>query len=428
MYSSAAASLLLLTVFAPSNVFACGKGDGPANPGIKTLSNSGLQDVPDKGKAPNTFNNGKPEDTCGMQWGTGPVPDLYQPRDIDIPFGRMYHGKISFFDYGEFNDPKDNTASWRPNVMDNANQSACGIPDDAYHQTKAAIHPYFLKYAGLDRKQQLLHPFQCSTKPTNPIQGYCMQDVCISFWPEGDTPGTSKFPDMIAKVTDICSTDPNDPTHCATPSDIKLDRAKVQVMYNIPSPGKADPDLQKHVYPKGTYWHLTKCWTNGLPQPAYQDNWFGQPQLPNNFMWGVDATRQQWKNNQASYPSKGWDTYQNGLEIPTPEAIAAITPPGDWTPGQEPKWAPIAGGKGFGTPGRSNGPPPVLWPGKSTALAGGGGGGSASTSSTTSSSMASDDTVSSGAGGVAPNATVSKCRKRKRGHALRHATLGHDHS
>ena len=86
-----------------------------------------------------------------------------------------------------------------------------------------------------------------------------MQDVCISFWPEGETPETSAFPDMIAKVTDICSTDPNDPTHCATPSDIKLDRAKVQVMYNIPSPGKDDPDLQKPVYPKGTFWHLTKC-------------------------------------------------------------------------------------------------------------------------------------------------------------------------
>ncbi|KAL8661965.1 MAG: hypothetical protein Q9168_008324 [Polycauliona sp. 1 TL-2023] len=202
-----------------------------------------------------------------------------------------------------------------------------------------------------------------------------MQDVCVSFWPEGDNPDTSTSPDMIGKVTDICSTDPKDPTHCATPSDIKLDRAKVQVMYKVRSPGKDNPDLQSPVFPKGTFWHLTKCWTNGLPQPAYQDNWWGQPKLPNNFMWSVDATRQQWKNNQASYPSKGWDTYQDGLEIPTPEAIAAIKPPSDWVPGQEPKWAPIAGGKGWGTPERSNGPPPGLWPGKSTALAGGGGGG-----------------------------------------------------
>lgn len=121
MYLSAV-SFLLLTTLAPSDVFACGKGDGPANPGIKTLSDSGLQDVPDEPKAPNTFNNGKPEDTCGMQWGTGPIPDLYQPRDIDIPFGRMYHGNISFFNYGEFNDPNDNTASWRPNLLDSADQ------------------------------------------------------------------------------------------------------------------------------------------------------------------------------------------------------------------------------------------------------------------------------------------------------------------
>ncbi|KAL8724882.1 MAG: hypothetical protein Q9166_007686 [cf. Caloplaca sp. 2 TL-2023] len=131
--------------------------------------------------------------------------------------------------------------------------------------------------------------------------------------------------------------------------------------------------------------------TNGLPQPAYQDNWFGQPQLPNNFYWGVDATRQQWKNNQQSYPSKGWDTYQNGLEIPTDEAIAAITEPGDWVPGQEPKGALIAGGKGFGTPERSNGLPPAMWPGKSTILAGGGRG-------ATELQIASNDTAVQGAG------------------------------
>ncbi|KAI4208792.1 MAG: hypothetical protein LQ349_009628, partial [Xanthoria aureola] len=322
-----------------SSAFLARADDGPANLGMPTaLSGQGLQDVPNEPKAVNTFSNGHSQDNNGFDWGWDankkpfPIPDLYQPRDIDIPFGRMYHGNISFFGYGQYNDPTDNTATWGPDALDRANQSACGIPDDSSFQTKAAIHPYFLKYAGLDR--------------------YCMQDVCVSFWPEGDTPGTSTFPDMIAKVTDICSTDPDDPTHCATPSDIKLDRAKIQVMYKVPSPGKDNPDLQKPVYPKGTFWHLTKCWTNGLPQPAYQDNWWGQPPLPNNFMWSVDATRQQWKNNQNSYPSKGWDTYQNGMEIPTAESIAAITPPSDWVPGQEPKWAPIAGGKGWGTPER----------------------------------------------------------------------------
>lgn len=29
----------------------------------------------------------------------------------------------------------------------------------------------------------------------------------------------------------------------------------------------------------------------------------------------------------------------------------------DWVPGQEPAWAPTAGGKGYGTPERSHGPP-----------------------------------------------------------------------
>ena len=113
-----------------------------------------------------------------------------------------------------------------------------------------------------------------------------------------------------------------------------------------------------------------------LPQPAYQDNWFAQPPLPNNFNWDVDATRQQWRNNQKSYPSKGWATYPNGLEIPNAESEAGILPIMDWMHGQEPAWAPIAGGVGFGTPQRSHGPPPALWPGKSTANAAAGAGAS----------------------------------------------------
>ncbi len=75
------------------------------------------------------------------------------------------------------------------------------------------------------------------------------------------------------------------------------------------------------------------------------------------------------QSNQQSYPSRGWETYPDGAEIPTAQSKAAIVPINDWTPGQEPAWAPIAGGKGFGTPELSNGPPPALWPGKSTALA-----------------------------------------------------------
>lgn len=35
--------------------------------------------------------------------------------------------------------------------------SACGIPDNSCDQGKAAIHPYWLKYAGLDRKYLLIN-------------------------------------------------------------------------------------------------------------------------------------------------------------------------------------------------------------------------------------------------------------------------------
>ena len=91
------------------------------------------------------------------------------------------------------------------------------------------------------------------------------------------------------------------------------------------------------------------------------------------------------QNNQKSYPAKGWPAYGDGMEIPSDAMKANMVPITDWVPGQEPAWAPLAGGKGFGTPERSTGPPPALWPGKSTALARGGsarGGGGTSNSTT----------------------------------------------
>lgn len=84
-----------------------------------------------------------------------------------------------------------------------------------------------------------------------------MQDVCISFWKED---GSS---DMMLKVTDICSTDPNDPTHCATPGDIKIDRAKAQVMEGFGNtPIKNVPDLMGSEYPSPVYWFFAKCWAD----------------------------------------------------------------------------------------------------------------------------------------------------------------------
>lgn len=116
----------ILSFIALASLASCAPGDGPPNPGMTTVSDPGLQDVPDEGQAPNTFNNGAPQDNGGMEWDSGSIDDLYQPREIDIPFGRMYHGKMSFFDYGEYNDPKDNTATWSPNVYDSANQRYVG--------------------------------------------------------------------------------------------------------------------------------------------------------------------------------------------------------------------------------------------------------------------------------------------------------------
>ena len=78
--------------------------------------------------------------------------------------------------------------------------------------------------------------------------GMCMQDLCMGFWPlDRDT-------DMILKVVDICSTDPSDPTHCPTPADIKVDRAKAQMLFNLPSNPEGD------VYPEKVGWFFTKCW------------------------------------------------------------------------------------------------------------------------------------------------------------------------
>ena len=79
-----------------------------------------------------------------------------------------------------------------------------------------------------------------------------MQDVCISFWREDGTQ------DMMLKVTDICSIDPNDPTHCANPVDIKVDRSKAAVMENVTDPN--DPSITGNSFPEQIWWFFTKCW------------------------------------------------------------------------------------------------------------------------------------------------------------------------
>ena len=105
-----------------------------------------IQQYPEKAKAANTFNvgtevyPGMPDEANGA-----PVPPIYGPRTIDLPFGRVFHGNMKLW--------RDDEVSESINKHnDEAKQSACGIPDAAFGNSKVAIHPYFLKYAGLDRE------------------------------------------------------------------------------------------------------------------------------------------------------------------------------------------------------------------------------------------------------------------------------------
>ena len=68
----------------------------------------------------------------------------------------------------------------------------------------------------------------------------------------------------MLKVTDICSTNPLDPTYCATPADIKIDRIKADLLYSkeIENRTVAKNWALQHgaEYPEKVYWFFTKCW------------------------------------------------------------------------------------------------------------------------------------------------------------------------
>ena len=94
----------------------------------------------------------------------------------------------------------------------------------------------------------------------------------------------------------------------------------------------------------GTFWFFTKCWNDALVQPAYANNWWSTPRLPNNEQVPVDI--QQAANNNQTYPGKGWKPYPNSgyNENRIPWVID------DWAPGDpDPEWQPLAGGKGWGS-------------------------------------------------------------------------------
>ena len=117
-----------------------------------TAQDPGMQAIPDKAKDPGTFSNGVDGPLNSEPPNTNdPVPDVYGVRTIDLPFFRLYHGNINYFRAGELNTPTGDADVWG-GQHDNANQSACGIPDNAYWISKVAIHPYFLKFADLSRE------------------------------------------------------------------------------------------------------------------------------------------------------------------------------------------------------------------------------------------------------------------------------------
>jgi hypothetical protein len=122
-----------------------------ASSSIIPRADPGFQNIPANGITDNTCSNGKPI-FIGLPDQTSEIPPaVYGARSVDLPFSRLYYGSMKFFAPGEYNTPDGITDKWAPGVNDFANQSACGIPDNAFYDSKVAIHPYFLKYADLSR-------------------------------------------------------------------------------------------------------------------------------------------------------------------------------------------------------------------------------------------------------------------------------------
>ena len=83
--------VICLAIYAASSVagLVLPRDDSPPDPGDATVADPGLQTVPDTAKPPYTFSDGKAEVVQGFPFNADPIPDLYQPRDIDISFGRV---------------------------------------------------------------------------------------------------------------------------------------------------------------------------------------------------------------------------------------------------------------------------------------------------------------------------------------------------
>lgn len=128
-------------------------------PTSQNSSDGPWQNVPGtQPKKDNTYYNGQPKLNTEPAISTEMVAPEFAAHPIDIPFGRLHKGALKYFPAGQLNSPDGITDDWQPNVNDFANQSACGIPDNAFYISKVAIHPYFLKYSpdGLGLSRMIL--------------------------------------------------------------------------------------------------------------------------------------------------------------------------------------------------------------------------------------------------------------------------------
>ena len=334
-----------------------------AHASILRRADQPFQNVPSQGALPdNTFDDPNyvdPDPINNQRLTTeGEPPAEYQARPFDIPFGLLTSGTLNFFKKGQLNEPNRATESGNgsPGKFDSAKNSACGIPDAAYATSKVAIHPWWLQYA----QEQL------------GLERFCMQDVCISVWNETGaavSKGRDGLNDVELKVTDICSTDPNDPSYCEGPADIMIDRIKAQLLFNSTVYDGTDRTEEvkalKHGgrYPHKVWWFFSKCWDDGLLQGPYDNkkNWFATPHLPNNELWHGAAMIKQQKNNcdpeKGSYLTekvhgKKLPCYKYGALKQDYERPALRFPVEDyWKKGDpEPEWCPVAGGKGHAKP------------------------------------------------------------------------------
>ena len=200
-----------------------------------------------------------------------------------------------------------------------------------------------------------------------------MQDVCISFW-NGKTGEASS--DMMLKVTDVCTTDPKDPTHCAHPGEIKVDRSKVYIMEKLNSkPLESYPSLTGNEFTDGeSYWFFAKCWADvcrapgslrtieltvlsqGLVLPSYADNWFAKPKLPNDLGFAQNTATELWRRNQIAYPlhNPAFPKYINGAYNPRYDSTTSPPIPDRSPSDPDPEWCPVAAGNGWGIPTGKN--------------------------------------------------------------------------